>query len=55
MKRQVEVRLLVAKTLFEITTVVNEWIRKGYVLQGAVTPVYKEGYLSYLATMVLEV
>jgi hypothetical protein len=55
MKMQVSAKVIVAKTLFEIQKRVNELIAEGWILQGAVTPVYKEGHLSYLATLVKEV
>lgn len=55
MKMQVEVKLLVSKYLDELTKYINEYIAKGWKLQGAVTPVVKDGVTSFLATMVKEV
>lgn len=55
MKMQVEVFIIVSKTLGEVQKSINKYIGKGYQLQGAVTPVYKDGEVSYLATMVKEV
>lgn len=55
MKMQVDVFVIVAKTLGEVQRSIRKYIGKGYQLQGAVTPVYKDGEVSYLATMVKEV
>ena len=55
MKMQVEVFIIVSKTLGEVQKSINKYIGMGYQLQGAVTPVYKDGEVSYLATMVKEV
>lgn len=55
MKMQVEAKVLVAKTLFEIQEKINRYISEGWKLQGAVVPVEKDGVVSFLATMVLEV
>lgn len=51
-KLQVEAKVLVASSLGEIQKVINKYIAMGYQLQGAVTPVYVQGEVSYLATMV---
>jgi len=50
--KQVEVKLLVSKWLREITKDINKYIEQGWVLQGAVTPVIKDGVTSFVATMV---
>ena len=55
MKMQVDVFVIVAKTLGEVQRSIRKYIGMGYQLQGAVTPVYKDGEVSYLATMVKEV
>lgn len=51
-KLQVEVFIIVGKTLGEVQKSINKYIGMGYQLQGAVTPVYVQGEVSYLATMV---
>lgn len=51
-KLQVEAKVFVASSLGEIQKVINKYIAMGYQLQGAVTPVYVQGEVSYLATMV---
>lgn len=51
-KLQVEAKVFVASSLGEIQKVINKYIAMGYQLQGAVTPVYVQGEISYLATMV---
>ena len=55
MKMQVQVKILVSKFLDELTRYINEHIEKGWQLQGAVVPVYKDGITSFMATMVREV
>lgn len=55
MKMQVEVFIIVSKTLGEITKSINKYIGMGWQLQGAVTPVVREGVTSFMATMVKEV
>ena len=55
MKMQVDVFVIVAKTLGEVQRSIRKYIEMGYQLQGAVTPVYKDGEVSYLATMVKSV
>lgn len=55
MKMQVEVFIIVSKTLGEVQKSINKYIGMGWQLQGAVTPVYKNGEVSYLATMIKEV
>jgi len=51
-KMQVEAKVFVASSLADIQKVINKYIAMGYQLQGAVTPVYVQGEVSYLATMV---
>lgn len=55
MKMQVEVFIIVSMTLGEITRSINKYIGMGWQLQGAVTPVVKDGITSFLATMTKEV
>jgi len=55
MKMQVEVYIIVKKTLGEVTKSINKYIGMGWQLQGAVTPVVKDGITSFIATMVKEV
>lgn len=55
MKMQVEVKVLVSMFLDELTRWINEYIGRGWQLQGAITPVYKDGATSFIATMVKEV
>lgn len=55
MKMQVEVKILVSQWLDELTRYINKYIAKGWQLQGAVTPVVKDGVTSFIATMVKEV
>ena len=50
--KQVEVKLLVSMWLREITDDINKNIKGGWQLQGAVTPVIKDGVTSFIATMV---
>lgn len=52
MKMQVEVFIIVSKTLGEVQKSINKYIGMGWQLQGAVTPVVKDGTTSFLATMV---
>ena len=51
-KLQVEAKVLVASSLGEIQKSINKYIGMGWQLQGAVVPVYVQGEVSYLATMV---
>lgn len=51
-KMQVDVFVIVAKSLGEVQKSITKYIGMGYQLQGAVTPVYVQGEVSYLATMV---
>jgi len=55
MKMQVDVFVIVGRTIGEVQRSIRKYIDMGWKLQGAVTPVYKEGEVSYLATMVKEV
>lgn len=55
MKMQVEVKILVSQWLDELTRYINDHIDKGWQLQGAVTPVVKDGITSFIATMTKEV
>lgn len=55
MKMQVEVFIIVGKTIGGVQKSINKYIEMGWKLQGAVTPVHKGGEVSYLATMVKEV
>lgn len=55
MKMQVEVFIIVSKTLGEVQKSINKYIGMGWQLQGAVTPVVKDGVTSFIATMVKEV
>ena len=51
-KMQVDVFVIVKPSLGEVQKSVNKYIANGWQLQGAVTPVYVQGEVSYLATMV---
>ena len=51
-RMQVDVFIIVQPSLGEITKSIKKYIDKGWQLQGAVTPVYVQGGVSYLATMV---
>lgn len=55
MKMQVDVFVIVGRTIGEVQRSIRKYIDMGWKLQGAVTPVYKGGEVSYLATMVKEV
>ena len=55
MKMQVEVFIIVSKTLGEVQKSINKDIGMGWQLQGAVTPIVKDGVTSFIATMVKEV
>lgn len=55
MRMQVEVKILVSMYLDELTRWINEYIGRGWQLQGAITPVTKDGVTSFIATMVKEV
>lgn len=55
MKMQVEVKALVSMYLDELTRWINEYIGRGWQLQGAIMPVTKDGVTSFIATMVREV
>lgn len=55
MKMQVEVFIIVSKTLGEVQKSINKYIGMGWQLQGAVVPVVEDGITSFLATMVKEV
>ena len=54
-KLQVEVKVLVSMFTDELTRWINEYILLGWQLQGAVTPVYKDGVTSFMATMIKEI
>lgn len=55
MKMQVEVKALVSMYLDELTRWINEYIGRGWQLQGAITPVTKDGVTSFIATMIKEI
>lgn len=51
-KMQVDVFVIVKPSLGEVQKSIKVYIDKGYQLQGAVTPVYVQGEVNYIATMV---
>lgn len=51
-RMQVDVFIIVKPSLGEIQSSIKKYIDKGWQLQGAVVPVYVQGGVSYLATMV---
>lgn len=55
MRMQVEVFIIVSKTIGEVQKSINKYIGMGWKLQGAVVPVVKDGITSFMATMVKEV
>lgn len=51
-RMQVDVFVIVKPSLGEVQKSIKKYIDKGWQLQGAVTPVYVQGEVSYIATMV---
>jgi len=51
-RMQVDVFVIVKPSLGEVTKSIKKYIDMGWQLQGAVTPVVKDGITSLLATMV---
>lgn len=54
-KMQVDVFVIVKPSLGEVQKSIKKYIDMGWQLQGAVTPVYVQGEVSYIATMVRSV
>lgn len=50
-RMQVDVFLIVKPSLGEVQKSIKKYIDMGWQLQGAVTPVYVQGEVSYIATM----